>query len=303
MRKPKALCPGDTIRFVSPASPLTNDKVELMTALLESKGYRVQVAPHAFSSNGYLAGSDDNRAKDLQDAFDDPEVAAVLCTRGGYGCSRIVKRLDLDRIAQSGKALIGFSDITVLQLALMRRRTASIYAPMGTTFSDDREEWVYESFLNAISGQNPIPPTAPKGSCVTAGKATGVLTGGCLCLLCDSIGTDDALDPRERILLIEDVDEAPHRVDAMLTHLLNTGLVQTAKGIVVGEMTRTDDKFDERTGPGSWRDIVRDRLGSLGIPLIIDFPCGHAKNMLSLPLGLKVSLDADSGSLEYLETL
>ena len=206
MRKPKPLCPGSTIRLITPASPLSPDRVEKMVALLESEGYKTQIAPNAFAKLGMFAGSDEQRSKDLQDAFEDPEVDAVLCTRGGYGCSRIVGQLDMDRIAGSGKSLIGFSDITVLQLALMRRQVASIYAPMGATFSEPREPWVYESFKEAIKGGNPIPQSAPKGQCLVPGQAQGVLTGGCLILVCDSIATADRIDARERILLLEDVD-------------------------------------------------------------------------------------------------
>lgn len=303
MRKPKPLKAGDTIRFVSPASPLAPEKVDNMVRLLQAEGYNVQIAQHAFERNGFLAGTDAQRIQDLEDAFADPQVQAVFCTRGGYGCSRIVQALGIDKIAASGKVFVGFSDTTVLQLALMRRNAGSIYGPMGSSFSKDREPWVYESFKHAINGGNPIPDSAPKGVCLVPGRVSGVLTGGCLSLLCDSIGTSYALDARERVLLIEDVDERPHRIDAMLTHLLNTGILQSAAGIVVGEMTGTDAKFDDSTGQGSWRDIVRERIAPLGIPTIIDLPCGHATNMLSLPLGLKVRLDADAGSLEYLETL
>jgi muramoyltetrapeptide carboxypeptidase len=303
MRKPKALRPGDTLRFVSPASPVPKEKTEKMAKLLRDEGYKVQYAPRAFDVVGYLAGSDADRARDFQEAFDDPEVDAIICTRGGYGCSRILPLLDLDRIAESGKQLIGYSDVTIIQMALSRRQMASVYAPMGITLHDDREPWVYESLLRAIKGGNPIPPTAPKGNCLVPGSATGLTTGGCMVLLCDTIGTPETINLRDRIVFLEDVDENPHRVDAMLTHLLNSGHLARAAGIVIGEMTRTDERMDKTIGSMAWRDIVRDRVAPLGIPTIIDFPFGHMKNMLTLPLGLKVHMDAESGSLEYLETL
>lgn len=303
MRKPRPLRTGDLIRFVSPSSAYTAERLEPMFRLLEGEGYRVELAPHAGDKLGYLAGTDEDRARDLQEAFDDPAVAAVFCTRGGYGCSRLLKLLDLDRIAESGKLFVGYSDLTILHLALLRRGVAGIYGAMGTSFDGDKASWMRASFLQAIKGGNPVPPDAPRGTCLTPGSAQGVLVGGCVRLVCDSIGTPDVIEARERIVLLEDVGEAPHRVDAMLTQLLNCGILQSALGIVVGEMTGTDAMFDEKTGPGSWRDIVRERLAPLGIPSIIDFPCGHMTNMLSLPLGLKVRLDADAGSLDYLETL
>jgi muramoyltetrapeptide carboxypeptidase len=122
-------------------------------------------------------------------------------------------------------------------------------------------------------------------------------------LVCDTIGTPNEIPTDGAILLLEDVDEAPHRVDAMLTHLLNSGLAAKASGFLIGEMTRTDEKIDEGIGGKSWRDIVRDRLQPLGKPLVIDFPLGHAKQMLTLPVGIRARLDADAGTLEYLEPL
>lgn len=297
----RALKPGDTVALVSPASPLGEDKLASITALLEGDGYRVRVFPHALDQAEYLAGSDANRAADLMVAFDDPSVDAVLCTRGGYGCARLFPFLDLDRMAASGKPLIGFSDITTLHLALLRRGAATLHAPMALTLHYERPAWVIDSFRRALRGDYAAPETAPKGTTLVSGTAEGEVIGGCLCLLCDSVGTPEALETEGRILLIEDVDEAPHRIDAMLTHLRNAGLLQACAGIVVGEMTRTDERIDGGIGGRPWREIVRDRLGDLGVPVIVDFPFGHAiGGMLTLPLGLRARLDADAGTLDYM---
>ncbi len=300
---PQALKPGAIIRIVSPASPLAKDKVQPARELLETQGYRVQLGKHAFAKDHYLAGTDQQRAQDIQDAFDDPSVDAVYCSRGGYGCARLMPFLDLDRMATCRKLFIGFSDITTIHLALNRRGLPSLHAPMPLTLTVEREPWVAESFLSALRGENPIPAQAPHGQTLVPGKAEGVVTGGCLCLLTDSIGTPDPLDPSGKILVIEDVDENPHRIDAMLTHLRTSGLIQKAAGIVVGEMTRSDDKLDEGIGGRPWRDIVQDRLGDLGVPTIVGFPFGHCPNMLSLPLGIRARLDADAGTLTYTESL
>lgn len=123
-----------------------------------------------------------------------------------------------------------------------------------------------------------------------------------MCLLGDSIGTADALDAEGKILLLEDVDENPHRVDAMLTHMLNCGILQSAAGIVIGEMTNTDDIADKKIGAWPWRKIVEDRVKPLGIPTVTDFPWGHMKTMLSVPLGVMAKLDANAGTLEILES-
>ena len=296
----RALQPGDAVALVTPASPLDADKLTRAIAILEDDGYRTKPFPHALDRADHLAGRDEDRAADLMAAFDDPEVAAVLCTRGGYGCARLFPFLDLDRMAASGKPLIGFSDITTLHLALNRRGLATIHAPMPLTLHYDRPEWVVESFRRVLRGDLAVPEDAPRGETLVPGVAEGGVTGGCLCLLCDSIGTPNALETAGKILLIEDVDEAPHRIDAMLTHLVNTGLAQACAGIVIGEMTRTDERIDEGIGGRPWREIVSERLGGLGIPTAIDYPFGHApRGMLTLPLGLKALLDADRGTLAY----
>ena len=301
--KPRSLRPGATIQFVTPASPLTEDKFTFITGMLQDAGYRVKVAPHALESDGYLAGTDQDRAADLQAAFNDPGTDAVLCTRGGYGCSRLLPLLDLDRIANSGKMFLGFSDITTLHLALNRLGMPTVHSPMALTLHYPRQPWVYESFLSALRGDDPIPESAPVGVTVVGGVAEGETIGGCLCLLADSIGTPWGLKTEGKVLIIEDVDENPHRIDAMLTHLLNSGLAVQASGFVIGEMTRTDERADKDIGAKPWREIVKDRLGPLGKPMIIDFPIGHAKNMLSLPLGVRARLDADAGRLHYVESL
>lgn len=301
MRKPAALRPGDLIEIVSPASPIAPEKVERTKALLEGEGYRVRFAPHIFNQEFYLAGSDQNRADDLNRAFADPEVRAIICSRGGYGCARLLPYLELDEMAASGKLFAGFSDVTTLHFALNRRGLVTFHSPMMITLSIDRPEWVIESFLKALKGENPIPASATKGETMVGGTVEGVVTGGCLCLVTDSLATPDSVEMTDKIVLIEDVDENPHRIDAMLTHLLTSGQAQSAAGFVIGEMTRTDERADPTIGAKPWREIVRDRLAPLGKPLIVDFPFGHAPAMLTLPLGIRARLDADSGSLTYLE--
>ncbi len=299
MRLPAPLRPGDRVEIVSPASSLAPEKIENATQLLRDQGYTVTLGKHVFDHTDYLAGSDEDRARDLMDAFLNPDVQAVYCARGGYGCARLFPFLDLNAIAQSEKMFLGFSDITTLHLALNRRGLATFHAPMALTFSRERESWVNESFFNALAGKNPIPENVPGGETIVGGIAEGEVTGGCLCLITDSIGTPDAIDCRNKIILIEDVDENPHRVDAMLTQLLNVGQVQDCAGIVVGEMTGTDEREDASIGRRPWREIVTERLAPLGKPMIIHYPFGHCNQMLTLPLGVPARLNADTGKLSY----
>ncbi|MCU0315929.1 MAG: LD-carboxypeptidase [Fimbriimonadaceae bacterium] len=301
-RKPKALKPGSQIRIVSPASSLTPEKIARGVQILESEGYRVSLAPHVFSQKAYLAGTDPERASDLMDAFRDPDIDCVFCSRGGYGCARLLPLIDLDEIAASDKMFCGFSDITTLHTALNNRGLVTYHTPMLITLGTEREPWVESSFRSLLKGENPFPQEAKKAETLVGGKVEGTLGGGCLILLADSLGTSEAFDATGKIVLLEDVDENPHRVDAMLTHLLNEGTIRKAKGILVGEMTGTDERADPTIGPLPWREIVADRLIPLGIPLAVNFPFGHMKTMLSVPFGVTAVFDADAGTLELTES-
>ena len=284
---------------MSPASAIVPEKLDNGVKLLESAGHRVTLGRHVFDRTDYLAGLDEDRAADLMRAFLDPDVDAVFCSRGGYGCARLLPLLDLDAMAATGKPFFGFSDITTLHLALNRRGLATFHAPMLLTFSRQREPWVEASLLGALRGDFATPEGAATGTTIVGGTAKGVVTGGCLCLITDSLGTPDSIDVTGKIVVIEDVDENPHRVDAMLTHLLNTGSLDKAAGFVIGEMTGTDEREDATIGKKPWREIVMDRLTPLRKPMVIDFPVGHCVAMLTLPLGLEATLDADRGTLTY----
>ncbi|MDK3162151.1 LD-carboxypeptidase [Kamptonema cortianum] len=297
MQSPRSLKPGSHVRVVTPASPLTMEQISDGIKFLEQEGYTVSLGKHVFDRDGYLAGPDENRAADLMEAFDDDSVDCVMCSRGGYGCARLMPYLDVDRMVKTGKQLCGFSDVTTLHLALNAKGLITLHTPMLITLSVKREDWVYESMRNILRGENPFVETAPKGETINGGTAEGEITGGCLCLMTDSFLTDYALDCKGKIVVIEDVDENPYRVDAMLTQLVNSGQLGSAAGIVIGEMTRSDEVVDDKIGTWPWRKVVEDRVAGLGIPTIINYPFGHMQNMLSLPMGARVKLDADAGVL------
>ena len=266
------------------------------------RGYSISFGDHVLARDAHLAGTDQERAADLMAAFQDPTVDAVYCSRGGYGCARLMPYLDLDRMASSGKCFIGFSDITTLHIALNNRGLATFYAPMPLTLAFDRQPFVFESIFNMVRGDPVTPAAAPRAKCAVPGIGEGNVVGGCLCLIVDSLGTPEEIQTKGNILAIEDVDEAPHRIDAMFTHLLNCGKLQEAAGVVIGEMTRTDEKHDGGIGGKPWREIVGERLDRAGVPAVMDYPFGHYSNMLTLAFGIKARLDAGAGTLEYLES-
>lgn len=301
MIKPRPLRKGDLIALVAPSSAVGEMDLSPTIDWLEGERYRVKVMPHVHGKWRYLAGDDTERAGDILDAFADPEVRAVIGARGGYGCARLVSLLNARRIAESRKLFMGFSDLTTLHLHFGSEGLVTVHGPMGGHIGVFTESWATESLRAVLAGGNPIVPDAPRGESVVSGAAEGVLRGGCLRLLGDSLGTPFAVRGDDAILLIEDVNEAPYRVDATLTHLLNAGVFRNCKGIVLGAMTGTDESDNGESG-ATWREIVQERLAPLGIPLITGFPSGHVMNHLSLPLNLRVRLDAEAGSLQYLES-
>ncbi len=301
MRKPRALKPGDTLAVVAPASPASWEQYQAGLDLLSKRGYNVLLG-ECLVPGEKGRWHDSARAEELQRAWFNPEVKAILCARGGYGCARLFSYLNIEEMAKHPKLFVGFSDITTLHLAFNRLGLVTLYAPMLLTFNKPREPWVVQMWWDAMEGNLlQIPPEAPKPITITPGLAEGETVGGCLCLICDSLGTPYAIDSTGKILLIEDVDESPHRVDAMLTHLRNAGVLQKSAGIVIGEMTRTDELRDPESLMPPWREIVYERVHDLGIPAVMDFPFGHCEQMASLFLGVRAKLDATSGVLSFLE--
>jgi muramoyltetrapeptide carboxypeptidase len=288
-----------TVALISPSSATKAEEVTNAIKWLEGEGLKGRPMPHAFDNFRFFAGTDEDRAKDLMDAAKDPEVHAIWCCRGGYGAHRLFPFLDFKVLATCGKPLIGFSDITALHLAIVRRGGVGLHGPVATQLNREREPWVWESLHNCLRGGDPIPAAAPKGKMLAPGKAEGLLDGGCLTLLADSIGMPLGLDPKGKIVLIEDTGERPHRVDAMLTHLIQGGRLKEARGIVVGQMVDTDGTADPSIGGAPWREIVEERLKPLGLPVITDYPFGHIRHLVTLPVGAAVEMDAEAGILRF----
>ncbi len=301
MIKPYSIKPGDKVAIVAPASASSPEKLESGIKLLVNRGYQLSISKTCYQKEDDSHWTDEEKATDLIKAWNEPEIKAIICSRGGYGSARLFPFLNFRHLVTKPKLFVGFSDITTLHIALNNCGLATLHAPMLLSLSVERESWVVNQWFNAMEGNEPIKVSSPNAKCVTIGKADGIVTGGCLCLICDSLGTSFEINTKDRLLLIEDVDEPPHRVDAMLTHLINAGKLQESAGIILGEMTRTNEKRDEGIPGLSWEEIVLERIKPLGIPAIMKFPFGHANEMASLPLGIKATLDADNCSLEYLE--
>lgn len=299
MLKPRPLKPGDTIGIVAPASPLKNELyLQRGIARLKSWGFRVVLNRPLNTGEGYLAGSDEERAAELHAMFASPEVQAIICLRGGYGSLRLLPYLDYNLIRSRPKLFLGYSDITALHVALVQRAELvtfhgpMIYPELGGDLAPYTEA-ALRSMLRGSLSSTTLHCLPHKGFTVVPGRARGRLIGGNLSLLTSTLGTPFEIDTREAILFWEEVDEPLYRVDRMLTQLLLAGKLAAAAGIAIGECI----------GCGNLEELLRERLAPVGIPCLYGLPCGHGIDVATLPLGVVATLDASEGYLRIEETL
>jgi len=314
---PKRLQPGDTIMFVAPAGDLDQERILQAKSRLEARGYRVKMRKDLFAKEGYLAGTDKRRAKELMQAFCDPEVRAVFSGRGGYGTMRILDLLDYEKIRRNPKILVGFSDITGLHLALNRQAgLVTFHSPTSFWRLDSEQEgmtpFTQKYLLLATTDEDDegshgytieIPEDAPQPQALGKGRARGRLVGGNLSMISALEGTPYAVDTRDAILLLEDTREAPYRIDRMLRQLQLAGKLDTLRGAVLGQFTRNYDREEDQMteDPRFTVDgVLRQYLEPLGIPVLMNYPVGHSPYNATLPLGGQVEVDADAGVLRIL---
>jgi muramoyltetrapeptide carboxypeptidase len=265
--------------------------------ILRGWGLDVEVAPHVYDRWGYLAGSDADRLADLNAALRDPGVRGVFAARGGYGCQRIVDRMDVAAARRDPKVVVGFSDITSLHGRLWREaRLATFYGPM-VNWTDSRLGPASEASLRAavMSTDQVVltrDPAEPSAAVQVAGRARGRLLGGTLSMLDTSVGAGDLPDLGGAILLIEDIDEAPYSYDRMLTHLRRVGALARINGVAVGQLVGAGEP-GERDVPA----VVQERLGGLGVPVLGGLRIGHGNGQLTVPLGVPAVIDTAAGTL------
>jgi muramoyltetrapeptide carboxypeptidase len=288
MLVPPALCPGDLIDVVAPSSPFDRTLAWRGLGWLRQR-YRVRFDRSMFDIAGYLAGNDDRRAAELDRAMRATDSKAIVAVRGGYGLHRIASRMDWEAFRAHPKWLVGFSDVTVLHVEASAAGVASMHAPMvaalGRCHEPTRCRWIdaLEHPLRARRWSNL--------AALRAGEASGTSFGGNLTVMHACAAGGRLHIPAGAILFLEDVGERPYRVDRMLTTLVMGGHFDSVRGIVLGEFT---DCY-----PGADRicvqDVLRDLLGSLGIPIVTQFPIGHGEDNDPLPLGFMTSLHATDG--------
>jgi muramoyltetrapeptide carboxypeptidase len=295
--RPPVLRPGDLVMLVAPSGPAPRERVDLGIEMLTSWGLEVEIAPGALGSHWYFAGTDDARLAGLNAALRDQRVRGVICMRGGYGAQRIVDGIDFAAVRADPKVLTGFSDITALQLAFFAREgVASVHGPMAAWNISRTGAASAASLRDTLMTTSPVtmPAVASESTfeCRSSGVAEGVLLGGNLCLLEASIGTPDMPSLKGAVLLLEEVDEPPYKVDRMLTHLSRSGALDGVAGIAIGQFTNCSDGW-----PTSVNEVLMERLGRLGVPILGGLPIGHGQDQLSAPVGVPAVLNATAGTL------
>ncbi len=299
LRRPRALPPGGMIGVVSPSSPVNTEKLDAGIAVLEARGFRVVVAPHARDRHGHMAGLDQDRAADFADFYASPEIDVVWCARGGSSSCRLWSYLDWAALgALPAKMVIGYSDITSLHVPITQRMgVVSLHGPMvtelGVKTPPDVLDWELR-LLQETDALGEVPGRAP--DVLIPGIAEGQLCGGCLSLFIATVGTSYQIETAGKLLLIEDIGHSPWAVERDLLHLREAGLLDQVAGFIIGEATNADDR---ETLP--MRQIWAEMLESLGKPTVLNFPFGHIIANYALPLGIRAKLDASTGALVLLE--
>lgn len=290
---PAPLRPGGHIRVIAPSSPFDADAFEYGVARLRER-YEVTFSNDIHARNGFLAGDDARRQRELEDAIDDPRVEVIVAARGGYGAMRVAEQLDPARIAARPKWLVGLSDITALHALWARAGVASVHASMINALSS-LSEGAFARWCAALEGAAPPPLQGLRVLQRAGGGVMGTLLGGNLSVLAAMIGTP--LTPRfdGAILFLEDVGEAPYRVDRMLTQLRLSGALDGIAGILLGTFTRCDSAHDEI----SVLNVLEERLTPLNIPILAGIPSGHNPEPLELPFGTPAKIDADRGVVTF----
>ena len=304
--KPKRLKQGDVIGICAPASPPpSEDKLNKGIRYLEQLGFRVKPGKNVYRRRGYLAGTDLERASDINQFFADPKVKAIFTVRGGYGSHRILPLLDFDLIKRNPKILVGYSDITALHFALLSKiGLVTFSGPMvAVEMADDLTKKTEEQFWDCLMSAR--PPHSIKGDPAQSsifhrsGSATGRLLGGNLSLVTALVGTQFFPSIRDPIFILEEIDERPYRIDRMLQQIKLSGIFKKTKGVALADFRCGEP---EKGKPSlTLRQIFRDTFQDYSFPIVSGFSIGHIKESLSFPIGTKVKMDGRKNSIEFLE--
>ena len=303
MTRPEPLRPGDRVALLCASSAVPAERLTPSVQAVKSLGLEPVLFPSCYDENrhGYFAADDARRARDLADAFADPDIRGIVCIRGGYGAGRLLPMLDWAAIARCPKPFFGYSDVTALHIALQKCcGMVSYHTPMPSTewykgLDAFTECYLRRALFGALTG-----PLDMGGQVRTlaSGRAEGPLCGGNLSLVCDSLGTPWELDTKGKLLFLEDIGEKTYRVDGMLTQLRNAGKFADCAGVLLGAWTDCPPEDPERTL--LLPEIFAEVILPAGKPVLAGLACGHTLPTMCLPLGAQARMNAGAGTLEVL---
>lgn len=296
--------PGSPIAVVAPAGPVDPETYQKGLAILSARYTIIQAYNPSHQNNyllPYLSSEDKGRIDELNHAIQNPRVEAIFCARGGYGTMRILDQLDAATFKHRRPLLIGFSDITALHAWANCLGVPSIHGPVVTQLSSIPSSEI-QSCFNLIEGLS--LPRLNQLKVIASGKASGNLLGGNLTILSHLCGTPYQPNLREKILLLEEIGEAPYRIDRMLTQLRLGGVLQKAAGIIIGSFIKCDHPSNaDSNNKNIVQEILAERLGDLGIPVLFGAPVGHGDHNIALPFGISAELDSNTKSLTFISDL
>lgn len=301
MIKPKKLEYGNTIGVVATSSPADREKVLRAKDELERLGFKVKLMPSCFEVHGYLSGSDQLRADDLNSLFADKDVDGIICLRGGYGSTKILGKVDFDLIKANPKVFVGYSDITALHISMNQfSNLVTFHGPMlAADMPTGLDEFSKTELLRAITDPSPMGPiNNPVGikiHTLVGGKATGIIAGGNLALIAATMGTPYEIDTKDKLLFLEEIGEEPYRVDRMLTQLALAGKFDDAAGIILGDWNNCE--ASKHKVSLTLMEVFREIIVPFNKPTIFDLKAGHCNPKVTLPFGVKATLYADAGQL------
>lgn len=295
---------GDTIAITSPAGAVWDEaQIEKFTGILKNFGFEVVYGNTLKQKLGYFSGTDSERAKELNSFFADKKIKGIFSMKGGWGCARIIDQMDYNLIAQNPKVLIGFSDITTL-LNVIYAKTGLItfHGPVGNSGWNDFTSNVFKSVV--MKGEQLVFPSGPseedKIITFSKGTASGTLVGGNLSVLSSIVGSGYLPDFRGKILFIEETKEEPYRIDRMLTQLKLAGIFKQLNGIAIGKFVKCEAEEPQKAF--TFMQVLEQHFKTLTIPVFYGLMTGHIENKLTLPVGIDVNMNADTGVLKLNES-
>jgi muramoyltetrapeptide carboxypeptidase len=303
--KPKRLNVGSTIAITSPAGAIWDDKlVGEFTSILKSIGFNVILGKTLTEKYGFLAGTDDLRARELNDFFANENVNAIFSAKGGWGCARLLDKLDYKIIQENPKIIMGFSDITCLLNAIYAKTgLVTFHGPVGnSSWGEFSMKYVKEILLQGKKSLLSPPNGSEKDLPIvlTKGKAKGVLVGGNLTVLAAMMGSDYLPNWENKILFLEETAEEPYRLDRMMTQLKLAGVLGKLKGIAFGKCVKCEAEEPEKAF--TFMQVLEQQIKPLKIPAFYGAMIGHIENKYTLPVGVEVEMDADKGTIQMLES-